>query len=485
MEKKTVNRLVINPLTGGLYYDKAWRKSPTENQENNLNPYYRPVPSKMTYEERLQTILSVGEECQSVEELKEMLKENKFIYCYDGFEPSGRMHIAQGLLKVINVNRLIDAGCIFVFWVADWFAMLNEKMMGDIDKIRTVGKYFIEIWKAAGMKMSNVKFLWCSDFINQRPDEYWMKVMTVAKNNSLNRIKKCSQIMGRKNAESLSVAQMFYPCMQCTDIFFMDIDICQLGMDQRKVNMLAREQCKKNEKKPIVLSSHMIGALKPGLKKMSKSDPNNAVFMEDSEEDVNRKIKKAFCVEGMVKKNPVLEFAKYFIFGQFGEFVLHKRVEKTQQVYKTYEELEKDFKEKKIYADDLKSSLSLQLNKMLKPIREHFENNQYAKEILNLTKKYQKESEKDKEKKKDEKKTKQTPCPQVLLDTVKQMTREGMGILAADESHTTLSSKFVKINLENTPENSMRYRKLLFTTPDLEKYISGVILFSETFDQKD
>lgn len=120
------------------------------------------------------------------EELEALVKENRFIYCYDGFEPSGRMHIAQGLLKVTNVNRLIDAGCIFIFWVADWFAMLNEKMMGDLDKIRTVGKYFVEIWKAAGMKMSNVKFLWASDFINERPDEYWMKVMTIAKNSSLN-----------------------------------------------------------------------------------------------------------------------------------------------------------------------------------------------------------------------------------------------------------------------------------------------------------
>lgn len=69
-------------------------------------------------------------------------------------------------MKVANVNKLIDAGCIFVFWVADWFAMLNDKMFGDLEKIRTLGKYFVEIWKAAGMKMSNVKFLWASDFIN-------------------------------------------------------------------------------------------------------------------------------------------------------------------------------------------------------------------------------------------------------------------------------------------------------------------------------
>lgn len=54
------------------------------------------------------------------------------------------------------MNRLVDAGCIFIFWVADWFALLNNKMGGDLDKIKTVGRYFIEVWKAAGMKMHNV-----------------------------------------------------------------------------------------------------------------------------------------------------------------------------------------------------------------------------------------------------------------------------------------------------------------------------------------
>lgn len=187
-----VDKKIVNPLTGGIYFSKHNRLNPTENSVNNLNPYYRPVPSKLSVQERIDLIKSVGEECIMPEELETLVKENRFIYCYDGFEPSGRMHVAQGLLKVTNVNRLIDAGCIFIFWVADWFAMLNEKMMGDLEKIRTVGKYFVEIWKAAGMKMSNVKFLWASDFINERPDEYWMKVMTIAKNSSLNRIKKCS-----------------------------------------------------------------------------------------------------------------------------------------------------------------------------------------------------------------------------------------------------------------------------------------------------
>lgn len=46
--------------------------------------------------------------------------------------------------------------------------------------------------------------------------------------------------MGRKETDEMSAAQIFYPCMQAADVFFLKADICQLGMDQRKVNMLAR-----------------------------------------------------------------------------------------------------------------------------------------------------------------------------------------------------------------------------------------------------
>lgn len=72
------------------------------------------------------------------------------------------------------MNKLVDAGCIFIFWIADLFALLNNKMDGDLDKIRVVGRYFVEIWKAAGMKMHNVKFLWASDEINNHSNEYWL-----------------------------------------------------------------------------------------------------------------------------------------------------------------------------------------------------------------------------------------------------------------------------------------------------------------------
>jgi len=70
-----------------------------------------------------------------------------------------------------------------------------------------------------------------------------------------------------------------------------------------------------------------------------------------------------------------------------------------------------------------------------------------------------------------------------LYQNAKQISRSGFGILAADESTGTIGKKFDAISLENTELNRQRYRQLLFTTPDLEKYISGVILYDETARQ--
>ena len=190
-------------------------------------------------EKRFKLLMSVGEECQEPEELRKLVQSGRAFNLYDGFEPSGRMHIAQGVFKAINVNKCTAAGGTFIFWVADWFGLMNDKMGGDLTKIRRVGEYFIEVWKATGMDLANVKFEWCSDAITQSIS-YWDQVLDVARTSTLKRIQKCCQIMGR-NEGSLSCAQILYPIMQCTDIFFLKADICQLGVDQRKVNWVANK----------------------------------------------------------------------------------------------------------------------------------------------------------------------------------------------------------------------------------------------------
>lgn len=58
------------------------------------------------------------------------------------------------------------------------------------------------------------------------------------------------------------------------------------------------------------------------------------------------------------------------------------------------------------------------------------------------------------------------------------------GILAADESPTSMANRFNKYNMENTFENRKKFRELLFTTSELNDHVAGIILHEETFEQK-
>jgi fructose-bisphosphate aldolase class I len=70
-----------------------------------------------------------------------------------------------------------------------------------------------------------------------------------------------------------------------------------------------------------------------------------------------------------------------------------------------------------------------------------------------------------------------------LHETAKALVAEGKGILAADESTSTIKKRFDSIDLESTEDTRRAYRDLLFTTPGVEEYISGVILYDETIRQ--
>ncbi len=351
----------------------------------------------MTPEERLSLIKQVGEEILTEEELLALLKEKKQLIAYDGFEPSGNLHIAQSVLRTININKMIKAGCKFKMLVADWHAWANHKYGGNLEKIQTAGKYFIEVWKACGLDEKNVEFIWASDLVKD-PD-YWKLVMTIATKTTLKRVLRCTQIMGRSESDSLQASQIFYPCMQAADIFYLKTDICQLGMDQRKVNVLAREiSGKLSFKKPIAVHHHMMMGLKEPPKttsaeeramamKMSKSKPDTAIFVTDSEEDIKRKIRKAYCPEKQAKENPVLEYCRYIIFEKFPEMKI-ERPEKFggNLTFKTYAELEKAYKEGKLHPADLKNSTAYYINETIRPIREYFEKNKKARELLEKVK---------------------------------------------------------------------------------------------------
>jgi tyrosyl-tRNA synthetase len=88
---------------------------------------------------------------------------------------------------------MLGAGCQVKIWIADWFAVLNLKMGGNLNKIQTAGNYMITIWKALGMDMDRdrVEFLWASKEIDKCRDEYWSLVFDIALKSTLSRIVRC------------------------------------------------------------------------------------------------------------------------------------------------------------------------------------------------------------------------------------------------------------------------------------------------------
>ena len=352
----------------------------------------------MDIESRIDLIKQVGEEIITEEELKHLLQTKEHPIAYDGFEPSGNMHIAQGILRAINVNKMVKAGVKFKMLVADWFAWMNDKLGGDLEKIKLTGEYYIQMWKACGMDIKGVEFIWSRDLVKQ--EGHWKTTIDIARNSTVQRILRTSQIMGRKSTETLSAAQVIYPCMQAADIFHLKCDICQLGMDQRKVNVLAREVGPKlGFWKPVIVSHHMIlGLSEPKVTskdsydrlldlKMSKSKPESAIFMNDSEEDIKKKIAKAYCPAKIVEENPMMEYSKYLIFEKFSTIEI-KRAEKFggDLVIENYQELEKLYREGKIHPMDLKNAVAYYINEMIEPVRKSFEKDSKLKKLLETIK---------------------------------------------------------------------------------------------------
>src|SRR3989344_6291830 len=227
------------------------KKESKKETVNNLSP-----------EERLELIKQVadGGEIIGEEELLEMLKSGKQIVAYDGFEPSGIAHVPFGLLRAENLKLMQKAGVHFKLWLADYFAFINNKLGGDMNRIRKAGEYFIEVWKACGVDTSKVEIIWASERMDGI--KYWDRMLKIAKETTLNRSIRATTIIGSKEGEAQSTAQLFYPSMQVSDIFELEVDICQLGLDQRRANILGREVADKlGWKKPVVVSHHMIMGL--------------------------------------------------------------------------------------------------------------------------------------------------------------------------------------------------------------------------------
>jgi len=237
-----------------------------------------------------------------------------------------------------------------------------------------------DCFAAMGVDKNKVKFLYASDYVGD--PKYWELVLRVSKSTSVARVKRAMDIMGRGAEEAdKDLSKLFYPAMQVSDIFYLDLDVAYGGMDQRHAHMLARDISKKlGRKPPVALHTPLMTGLQAGGRmnsieaKMSKSKPDSMISIHDNPDVVKKKMSKAFCPEKQVEGNPVLEICKFVVFPELkGKSFLIERSEKFggNLEFESYEELENAFV-KSLHPLDLKNATASYVNKILEPIHSYF-----------------------------------------------------------------------------------------------------------------
>jgi tyrosyl-tRNA synthetase len=344
---------------------------------------------------------SPTEEVLTPEDLRVLLETEEHPIAYDGWEPSGLVHLGTGNVCAYKMKDFVEAGIRFKAYLSTWHAWLNNKLGGDLKLIRKSAELFKHSWIALGVPEDKVEFVYSDELYDDL--EYWAKTVIIAKNLSIARVTRTLEIAGRKETEARHVSDYMYTPMQVADIFHMKVKICQLGMDQRKANVVAREIGEKiGCWKPVcVHHTYLQGLTKPPVWpipkerereilssiKMSKSKPETCIFIYDTPEEIKQKISKAFCPEKTVEYNPILEICKYIIFREEQTFAIDRPARFGGRLeFEGFKELAQACASGNLHPQDLKNAVAEELANILEPVRKYFENNNEAKECLQAVK---------------------------------------------------------------------------------------------------
>ncbi len=317
------------------------------------------------------------EEVVTRDELTELFKTNSSPKHYIGLEISGFLHLGSLISTGFKINDFVKAGIKCTVFLADWHTLINDKLGGDWETITKVSKYYQDAFKLVCPEANIV----LGSKLYEEKTEYWSELVKFTKHMSIARTMRTLTIMGRSEGdEKIDVAKLLYPAMQAVDIHSLDVDIAHAGMDQRKIHMLVREIFPKMKWKVPVAVHHKLlpGLSKPAdssdskmVGKMSKSDPNSGIFIHNTDDEIKKKISKAWCEEANTQNNPLLEIAKTVIFHEFNEMNVERPEKFGGNVsYTDYNQLETDFVEKKLHPGDLKQTVGNHLVKIISPIRD-------------------------------------------------------------------------------------------------------------------
>ena len=338
----------------------------------------------MDVEERMRLVSAPPtEEIVTEDDLRTILETNDSPRHYIGLEISGFLHLGSLLSVGYKINDFARAGIRCTVFLADWHTVLNDKLGGSWDTISKVTRYYRDAFE---LVCPDAEIVLGTDLYRERP-EYWQELVSFTKHMSLDRTKRALTIMGRsEDDKNIGLARLLYPPMQAVDIHALGVDIAHAGMDQRRIHMLVREIFPKmGWKVPAAVHHGLLPSLtRPasgagggserhtGGGKMSKSDPDSSVFMHDTDEQIRRKIKRAWCEEGdATGRNPVLAIAKNIIFHETSGITI-ERPEKFggSVTYDSYGQMEAAFAGNELHPADLKGAVGDELVRIVAPMRD-------------------------------------------------------------------------------------------------------------------
>lgn len=325
------------------------------------------------------------EEIVTGAELRALLERKDHPEHYIGLEISGPLHLGTIILTGFKLNDFTQAGIRCRVFLADWHSYLNNKFNGDWERILQAAKYYAEAFR---LFSPGVEMVTGSDLYRGN-DGYWRDLVRFSKHLTLARNARCLTVMGRTQKDALDFGQYLYPPMQATDSHALDLDMVHSGMDQRKVHMLSREIFPKLRwKVPVAVHHHLLpGLAQPALLgldespevdrlvsgKMSKSKPATAIFVHDTPEQVEAKLKQAWCPEGQVENNPVLELAHYVVFHEADRLTVERPSRHGGPVSFTgYDELVAEYRQRRLHPADLKAAVARAIDRIIQPLRSRF-----------------------------------------------------------------------------------------------------------------
>ena len=321
------------------------------------------------------------------------------IRCYVGFEPSGKAHIGWKVLS-LQLKRMLEANVNVLIFLADWHAWVNDKFDGSMEDIQTTAKYMEETFRVLlghppeGEGPGELRFVWASNIMDS--GDYWARVLRCSKNMSLARVRRTFSIMGRsEDSSDGDLSRFFYPALQAADIFEMNIDVAIGGMDQRKAHMYMRDVADRwGWYKATCLHTPIISGLKSsGARmesfdhKMSKSDPNGAILLHDSEKKLAKKMRKAY-LDPENPDSPVYELLEEIILPEFGEVIVTPKPEFGEpSVWNDLESFRNAISDGTLHPFDAKMGVAAGISRGLRAVSEYFESNPETLDRVNqLTK---------------------------------------------------------------------------------------------------